>query len=293
MIIAQQAYSQRPSTNDFFHYYEADGNYSTLLIAPGALGPNALPVPEILDGNVGTDFLFKFSIDNYYRDNGGDNGHTAFVNIRFPVVRNFMAFEVNWDLLDYFHATNRVRDIIQLYKDDPGWETEIGDIKLTTYIQILQEKRIQPAILFSSAFKTTTGSVYDGRHTDLPAHWHYVSIGKNLFAEQSFIWRLNGMLGYYFWQTNERNLEQNEGPLWGLENQLNFKNLEIGTGLSGYRGWKFYGNDRPILFKARFAINNKHFNYFLNYKTGLRDYPYSSIRLGICYHLLSPFQLKK
>lgn len=293
LVSFHHVFAQRPSTDNFFHYYTVDGNYSTLLIAPGSLGPNALPVPEILNGNVGTDMLFKFSIDNYYRDNGGDNGHTAFINIRFPVVQNFMAFELNWDLLDYFHTTNRVRDIIQLYKDDPGWETEIGDIKLTTYIQILQERKCWPAVMLSSTLKTTTGSIYDGRHTDLPAHWHYLSIGENLIEGKSFKWRLNGMAGYYFWQTNERNLEQNEGPLWGLENQFNFKKLEIGAGFSGYKGWKFYGYDRPILFRTRFVLNGKKFNYFINYKTGLRDYPYSSIRAGICYHLLSPFELKK
>lgn len=284
--------AQRPSTGGFFQYYQADGNYNTLLIAPGSMGPNALPVPEIMNGNVGTDFLFKFSIDNYYRDNGGDNGHTAFINIRFPVVQNFMAFELNWDLIDYFRTTNRVRDLIQLYKDDPGWGTEIGDIILTTYIQITQENKFTPAIMLSSSLKTTTGSVFDGRHIDLPAHWHYFSLGKYLYTNHYFKWRLNGMLGYYFWQTNERNLEQDEGPLWGLENQLNYKKLEIGTGFSGYKGWKFYGHDRPILFRSRFVVNNKKVNYFVDYKTGLRDYPYSSIKVGICYHPLSPFKVQ-
>ena len=292
-VLGLNVYAQRPSTNDFFHYYKLDGNYSNLLIAPGTLGPNALPVPEILNGNVGTDFLFKFSVDNYFRDGGGDNGHTAYVNIRFPVVQNFMAFELRWDLLDYFHTTNEVRDIIQLYKDDPGWETELGDILLTTYMQVAKEKRYRPAMMLSSTIKTTSGSVFDGRHTDLPAHWHYLSLGKDFAKTINFTWRLNAMIGYYFWQTNETNLEQNEGPLWGIENQFNFDNVEIGAGFSGYNGWKFYGFDKPVLFKARLIINNKKVNYFAEYKTGIRDYFYSSMNIGICYHLLSPFELKR
>ncbi len=294
-LVFKLAFSQRESTNDFFHYYHNSPtrDYTTLLIAPGTMGPNALPIPDILNGQVGTDSQFKVSIDNYYRDEGDDNGHTFKLDFRFPVVQNFMAFGLEWNLIDYFRVTNEVRDIIQLYKDDPGWSTDLGDIILKTFIQLTKEKRSLPSAMLVSVLKTTSGSVFDGRYTDLPAHWHYASLGKKLINHEIFRWQLNAMLGYYFWQTNQDDLEQNEGPLWGIETQFNHKSLEYAFGISGYNGWKYYGNDKPIQFKARLILTNEKFNYFTEYKTGLRDYPYTSINIGINWHPLSPFKLSK
>ena len=293
LLIQNCVFAQRESTQDFFNYYSVNKNYNTLLIAPGTMGPNALPIPDILNGQVGTDSQFKVSIDNYFRDGGGDNGHTLRLDFRFPVVQNFMAFGLQWNMIDYFHTTNEVRDVIQLYKDDPGWTTDLGDIILSTYIQLTREKRNLPAIMLVSALKTTSGSIFDGRYTDLPAHWHYASFGKKLLTRNQFQCQLNAMLGYYIWQTNQTDLEQNEGPLWGIESQFNYQKLEFAIGTSGYQGWKFYGQDRPVQLKTRVILKNKTFNYFAEYKTGLRDYFYSSINIGINYHPLSPFKLAR
>lgn len=285
--------AQRESTNDFVPYYPGTDNKQYLLIAPGTLGPNALPIPAILDGEVGTDNLFRIASDSYFRDGGGDNGHSLMINFRFPVVQNFMAFELQWNLLEYFHTSNEVRDIMQLFKDDPGWTLNRGDLILNTYIQLLQERSFWPAFMVVNALKTTTGSIKDGRATDLPAHWHYMSMGKQLVNFGQFQFRLNAMAGFYVWQTNQFDLEQNEGFLWGLESQFNYRKLELGVGASGYNGWKWYGEDRPIQFKGRLIINNPIVNYFVEYKTGLQDYYYSSFSVGLNWHPRSPFKLDR
>mgnify|MGYP000619213174 CR=1 FL=1 len=285
--------AQRESTKDFVPYYSGTADFSTILIAPGTLGPNALPVPNILNGQVGTDLLFRLSTDHYFRDGGGDNGHSILLNFRFPVVQNFMAFEFEWNMLEHFHATNEVRDILQLYKDDPGWTTDRGDIILSTYIQLLHGRKYWPDIMLINALKTTSGGIYDGRATDLPAHWHYASLGMQIFRRGAFSGRINAMAGVYIWQTNQTDLEQNEGPLWGLEGQFNFKAVELAAGISGYKGWKYYGEDRPALFKSRLVVNNQRFNYFIEYKTGWQHYYYSSINVGLTWHPLSPFKLER
>lgn len=285
--------AQRESTKDFVPYYRGTVNYSTMLFAPGTMGPNALPVPAILNGQVGTDLLFRLSTDHYFRDGGGDNGRSLVLNFRFPVVQNFMAFEMHWNMLEHFHATNEARDILQIYKDDPGWTTDLGDIILSTYIQVLHGRKFWPDIMVVNALKTTSGSIYDGRATDLPAHWHYASLGKQVLKRGSFSTRINAMAGFYIWQTNQTDLEQNEGPLWGLESQLNYKSVELAVGLSGYKGWKYYGEDRPVLLKSRLILNNKLFNYFIEYKSGLQHYYYSSINVGVNWHPLSPFKLER
>lgn len=92
-------FAQRESTGKFSSYYKLSNDYSAILIAPGTMGPNALPVPEILNGQVGTDFHFKLSVDNYFRDGGGDDGYTLKLNFRFPVVQHFMALECHGRLL--------------------------------------------------------------------------------------------------------------------------------------------------------------------------------------------------
>lgn len=284
--------AQRPSTEHFRPYYPTTSAYSYLLIAPGTLGPNALPVPEVLDGNVGTDHHFQVSVINYRRDGGGDNGNTVHLNIRFPVVQNFMAFEIQWNVNEYFRATNEIRDILQIYKDDPGWSSEFGDIILNTYLQVKRETRFFPSLMVVSALKTTSGSAENGRYTDLPAHWHYLSFGKNLLSATPFLWRINGMAGIYIWQTNQADLEQNEGFLYGAENLVQYKKSGLLAGLSGYNGWKWYGFDRPLIFNAKFEYRHKQLSYFAEYKTGLRDYFYSSLCIGIRWHAASRFELK-
>jgi hypothetical protein len=183
--------------------------------------------------------------------------------------------------------------MLQIYKDDPGWTTDFGDIILSTNIQLLYNREFWPDIMLVSALKTNTGSIYDGRATDMPAHWHYASLGKQLFEYNSFRGRVNGMIGFYTWQTNQTDLEQNEGPLWGLENQFNYKTVELAVGFSGYKGWKYYGEDRPVIFKSRLVVNHKLLNYFIEYKTGLQHYYYSSINVGVSWHPLSPFKLER
>ncbi|WP_339737424.1 hypothetical protein [uncultured Sunxiuqinia sp.] len=285
--------AQRESTKNFIPYYRGTTDFSTMLFAPGTMGPNALPVPDILNGLVGTDLLFRLSTDHYFRDGGGDSGRSFMLNFRFPVVQNFMAFEVEWNMLEHFHTTNEVRDILQIYKDDPGWTADRGDIILSTYIQVLHGRKFWPDMMLVNALKTTSGSVYDGRATDLPAHWHYVSLGKQIFEHGHFGGRIHGMAGLYIWQTNQTDLEQNEGALWGLDSQLTYKSVDLGVGLSGYNGWKYYGEDRPILLKSRLVLNNNVFNYFMEYQTGLQHYYYSSINVGVNWHPLSPFKLER
>jgi len=286
-------FAQRPETQNFHYYYPVNHPYNYLLIAPGTLGPKALPVPDVLAGEIGNDIHFKYTIENYFRKGGGDTGHLLNLNFRFPVVKNFMAFEFRWDLIDHFHTTNKIRDIYQVYKDDPGWISEVGDLVISTYLQLLKEKKFIPSAMFSSSFKTTSGSVENARYTDLPAHWHYLNFGKDLARLNNFSLRVNGMAGVYIWQTNQADLEQNEGFLWGAECQFSYKKLEMAFSTSGYNGWKWYGYDKPIILKGRIACKNKRFNYFAELKTGARDYYYNLINVGINLHFISPFELKR
>jgi len=266
-----------------------------MTISAGTLGPNALPVPEIRSGCIGTEMEFETATRTHWIP--GDRSVDLFLRLYYPIARNLIAVEFYGIAAEYFHCTNEVRDQRQIYYDDQGWTLEGGDLYCATHLQIVRNQTFFPNISAQYAFKTTTGNLNNGRYTDTPAQIINIYFGKRFAFRNLWISEISysGMIGLYIWQTNRYEVSQDEGPLLGLENEIKIKNFAVRNALAGYFGYETtvpnkdfnrYEDtpDQPVVYRGELRKYGKTVNWTLRYEHGFKDYPYQTISVSATWH---------
>lgn len=268
-----------------------------LQIAPGKLGPNALPVPEMDYAKV--DYESSFEAGAHYHYMKGDTAINSFFSFNWNISPGRAMVKIWGQPTETFHLSNDLRDDRQIYYDDTGWITHAGDLFVSTYIQILKEKKYLPDISISYTLKTTTGSNYHGRYTDASLDYFYFALGKSFYFPGKIIEeiRIAGLLGFYVWQTNKVEMAQDEGPVFEAGIQLKKNQYNLFAELGGYTGYDAYeyldrvsgldriqGNNDPLIMRLRFEREGKFLNLKAEYQTGFRDYAYQTFRIGVVYH---------
>ncbi|HPS13895.1 MAG TPA: hypothetical protein PLB87_11500 [Prolixibacteraceae bacterium] len=276
--------------------FGGDSPSKWLQIAPGKLGPNALPVPDMDYACVGNEN--KIELGAHYHFMTGDTAINSFASFYWVIAPGRAAVRIYANPTETFHMTNEVRDERQINSDDAGWTTEAGDLLVTTYIQVLKEKKYIPGVSIAYTIKTTTGGNLNGRYTDAEMNNFYLAAGKSFHFDKGIIdeVRIAGLLGFYVWQTNKVAMTQDEGRLYEAGLQLRKKTYNLYAEVGGYYGWDPYeyldrmsgldqiqGNDDPLILRTRFEKTGKQFDFKLEYQTGFRDYHYQTFRLGITY----------
>ncbi len=280
-------FGQSRPTDDWIDF-GSDHINKWLQIAPGKLGPNALPVPFMEYGLLDSLSNIETGVNAHFMK--GDRAINSYLSFYWAVVPKRVVLQVWGFPTETFRTHNSVRDDRQIYYDDAGWMTKTGDLWLTTSIQIIKEKNNWPDITISYSAKTTIGDAVQGRYTDAPANSYYVAFGKSIFLKTGFIneIRLGVLTGFYVWQTNKVELAQDEGALYEFGVDLKLRNLswrnEIG-GYNGYGGYQFIGvddNNDPLIFRTNFTSSGERFDWKIEYQTGFRDYDYQTIQ-DVCF----------
>jgi hypothetical protein len=297
LLIPILAHSQTRDRSNWIDF-GGDNNNKWLQIAPAKLGPNALPVPDMDYARVGSENKIETGV--HYHNMPGDTAINSFFSFYWVIAPGRAAIEIWGQPSETFHLSNALRDDRQIYFDDSGWTTQVGDLFISAYIQLLKEKNWIPGVSLSYTLKTTTGSNMHGRYTDAEMNNFYLAAGKSFCFEKGIIDELGiaGLLGFYVWQTNRVAMTQDEGRLFEIGAQLRKKTFSLYTEFGGYWGWDPYeyldnisgldqiqGNDDPLIFRTRLEKTGKHFNFTLEYQTGFRDYHYQTYRLGVIYHI--------
>ena len=278
------------SSDEFGGYFEPNPN-KNIIIAPGLLGPNALPVQPIRNGLVGQNFELRINQSSHFMK--GDNTFNIDGHLLAPVVRNFMALETQWYLLEMYRSSNDIRDWRRLAARDEGTKMVLGDLNFSFLIQFVRNHKWLPDIVGTIGHKTTLGPVEDGHFTNTPALWATLNPGKNLFISNDLKIRLNGLIGFFVYHSNREKITQNEGPLMGLEAQVNYKSFEFASSVSGYTGWEAVGHDDPFYWTVRLKKNRRRVDWHVEYRTGIQDYPYETFRVGFTWHLPSFIDFKE
>jgi len=268
-----------------------------LQIAPGTMGPNALVVPRMDYALVGYESEVELGCD--YHHMYGDTAINSYFRFLWNIAPGKISVEVWGQPTETFRLTNELRDERQIYYDDEGWKTIIGDLLVSTYVQIMKDRSKWPDVSINYTFKTTTGENFDGRYTNASMNYFYIAVGKSFLFDHCLLdeIRLAGMGGFYVWQTNKVMMSQDEGPLFQLGFQLRKKSFNLYTEFGGYSAFDTYnlindiygentvsGEDDPLVFRTRFEKTGRHFNYSLGYQKGIRDYDYHTFSLGVTYH---------
>lgn len=252
-----------------------------LIISPGFLGPNALPVPEVKKGFLLNKTEIEITASNHFHS--GDPTQDLSGRIYLPFANGKIAIEMYGVIFEHYAYTKEIRDE-RISRDKDGKGTAIGDFYFTTLIQLTKGRKF-PNTLLRAALKTASGTNLEAaRYADAPGYFFDISISEDMGGAEQFLFRPFGMLGFYSWQTNDELRLQNDALLYGLGVDFEKNNWRFSSSWSGYYGYKNNG-DRPMQlnFDLRKDFNNKAIK--VQYQHGLHDWLYKTVRFSFIWKL--------
>ena len=264
-------------------------------IAPLYFGPNAFPVPEMLDGRVQNHLRVEVAGDGYFGFQG-DKTADAYARVYVPLFTDRVNLTIWMPVMEWYDmtpermATCRIAD--SLARRGHG----AGDAYFSTDIQILRDRKWAPDIALRAACKSASGGQYElARYYDCPGYFMDLSLGKSWYLGNKEKWlegdkakrdvvelRVAGSAGFLCWQTD--NGRQNDAVMYGLQMLVKSHYVSLRTSWSGYVGWEDMG-DRPMIIKGRLCGHAKGFEPYVEYQYGIKDYPFHMVRVGLAYNI--------
>ena len=264
-------------------------------IAPLYFGPNAFPVPEMLDGRVQNHLRVEIAGDGYFGFQG-DKTADAFARVFIPLFTDRVNLTIWMPVMEWYEMTPERQRVCRLQDSVAIAGHGAGDAYFSTDIQILRDKKWVPDVALRAACKSAGGGHDElARHYDCPGYFMDLSLGKSWFlgtengkvkAEKTQAMgvelRVAGSAGFLCWQTD--NGRQNDAVMYGLQMLLKSQYVSLRTTWSGYVGWENMG-DCPMIIKGRLNGHAKGFEPYVEYQYGIKDYPFHQIRVGLAYNI--------
>ncbi len=252
-------------------------------IAPLYFGPNAQPIPDMLNGTVSQKLEVSLAAD-YYAGLRGDQTANIFAKVVVPLFSDRVNLSLWMTVVEYYTLTDESREAFRLPDDAAMSGYEVGDAYVSTDIQLLRQRAgSHPDLTLRACIKTASANRFStARYFDSPGYFFDVSVAKSLYFNHPFWQELRGVAttGFLCWQTD--NGRQNDATMYGIEAQLTSKLFTLTQAWGGYAGWEQDG-DLPMSIKTNVSFECGAFSPFVAYQYGLHDYPYHQFRLGITY----------
>lgn len=260
-------------------------------IAPLYFGPNAFPVPDMLDGRTQDKLKIEIAGDGYW-GKYGDNTADVFARLYIPLFTSRVNLTVWMPVMEWYTLSEERRRMCRIEDSTLVKGHEAGDVYVSTDIHVLRQKRYCPDIAIRAGIKSASGGGFaQARYYDSPGYFFDCSIGKSIYIgdhvsglpedDLPLELRLSGSMGFLCWQTD--NGRQNDAMMYGLQLLLRHKYISLSTTWGGYRGWENYG-DRPMTIKAKISGYIQGFEPFIQYQYGIKDYPFQQLRVGLAYN---------
>jgi hypothetical protein len=249
------------------------------------MGPNALPVPDANIGIIDTSRQFSAAIDSHF--SMGDKTQNFFSSVFFPLAKGKAGIKFSIVPIEYFSMDTITRDLRRA-RNLNGNGFSIGDLYVSTHIQLIKDRQYWPDLLLTINMKTASGNQLEmARFTDTPGYFFDLSFSKKISTPNRIVNEFRPFLmgGFYAYQTTDNKYLQNDAFLFafGINSQIVNK-IEITNSIAGYIGYLEIG-DKPIVFRTIIkTIKYKKLNYQLNFQYGINDFPYTSVRAGLLYN---------
>ncbi|MBO5816647.1 MAG: hypothetical protein J6R26_01685 [Paludibacteraceae bacterium] len=261
-------------------------------IAPLYFGPNAFPVPDILDGRVQNHLRVEVAGDGYFGFQG-DKTADVFARVFVPLFSDRVNLTIWMPIMEWYQMTQERMAICRISDSLSMRGSGAGDAYFSTDIQLVRDKKWVPDIALRAACKSASGGQFEmARHYDCPGYFIDLSLGKSWFlnsngnsmiADKGGVeLRVAGSAGFLCWQTD--NGRQNDAMLYGLQLLLNSRYVSFRTTWSGYVGWENDG-DQPMIIKGRLSGRALNFEPYVEYQYGINDYPFHMLRVGLAYNI--------
>lgn len=262
-------------------------------IAPAYFGPNAFPVPDMLDGRVHNHLRVEIAGDGYFGFQG-DKTADAFARVFIPLFTDRVNLTIWMPVMEWYEMTQERQRVCRLQDSAAIVGHGAGDAYFSTNIQILRDRKWAPDIALRAACKSASGGQYElARHYDCPGYFFDLSLGKSWYIGDEAMrqkgdkargveLRVAGSAGFLCWQTD--NGRQNDAVMYGLQMLVKSQYVSLRTTWSGYVGWENKG-DRPMIIKGRLCGHAKGFEPYVEYQYGIKDYPFHMVRVGLAYNI--------
>jgi len=254
-------------------------NMKYLVYTPRYFGPNAFRLPELYSGRLST--RWELEARGEYHKFTGDKTKNLFARLYIPVAKGKASVEI-WGVIVETYETDEATKEERHAAESSSLYTCTGDVIITSSYQLLQSDRWLD-IAVSGSLKTASGNrLVDARYTDAASYWFDMTAGRNLLqtADKKVFFRLQGMIGFYCWMTNDMVHRQNDALLYGFGANLNIKNFSLAANYAGFYGYTNNG-DRPVIFRTKLNYEFKKNILSLRYNHGVRDFLYDTYSVGI------------
>lgn len=248
-------------------------------MSPLYFGPNALPVPDML--NIHSRTYIELAYDHFF-GYYGDQTETIFARVHIPLFTPRINLSIWMPVVEFYQ--NTPESFAHFQPEERKWRGwEPGNVCVSMDILVFKERRFLPAMSFRAAFITASG---DGdqysRNFDAPGYFFDAAFSKTFVFDSGFFesLRLAVSGGFMCWQVSRNT--QNDAYMYGAQAVLDTRLLEVSFAWQGYSGWIGNG-DRPMVLKTGLTFKAGHFLPLLVYEYGLRDYPYHHLRTGLAY----------
>lgn len=249
-----------------------------LTYSPRYFGANAFPFPELMGGKLPAHW--EVEVRGEYHTMPGDQTKDLFARIYIPIAGGKSGVTVSGVIQEWYKTSEAVRDerhAVDVKSPIPCF----GDVIVNCYYQVLRNAKWAD-ILVSANIKTASGGrLCDARYTDAASYWFDANFGRNLWqsGDQKASIRLDALLGFYCWMTNQEDNRQNDAFCYGVGISGTWRSFFLKCDWSGFRGYQKNG-DRPMLFRAKLEYEIKKNIISFRYRHGLQDFQYDTYSLA-------------
>lgn len=245
-----------------------------LIYSPGYFGPNAFPIPELRSGLIDTHW--EVEVRGEYHEYEGDRAKDIYARLFVPIAEGRAGLEVSYIFYEYYNMTQATAE--ERHTAGTSWhEGAHGDVVVSAFYRLLKSDKWADVIV-EAALKTASGNrLADARYTDAASYWFDLNVGRNIYksVDNRASIRLQGLVGFYCWMTNDIVHRQNDAFLYSAGISGLYKNLSANVDIAGFHGYKDNG-DRPVQLRTKLNYEYKKNILSFRYKHGMKDYLYDS-----------------
>ena len=250
-----------------------------IIYQPAYLGPNALPVPGLGNGNIDSSISIASGLNFHFSK--GDKTQNLELYGNYCLVKDVISFDISWVPYEQYEMDHATKEKRHVYAANYYDKHTSGDILLNTNIRLLKrwQKHIQLALRIGYRFPAGT-DLGSARYSDGPGYHFDVSFGKPVLPSLKLI----GMAGFYVWQIESEFFRQNDAFLFGSGFEFNKNKWRLQSYVAGYLGYMEKSGDKPLVFRSSVEKRFKNAGGFLKFQQGLHDFDYTSVETGVRYY---------